>query len=426
MHLAKNEFHTTSKPKERCILVGLKCKESRTLGDSDDLSELAELSKTAGAEVKRKVIQERDNPDGTYFVGKGKAEELANLIKEENLDVAIFDDELSPTQVKNLENLFNIKVLDRSGLILDIFAAHAKTREARLQVELAQLKYYLPRLTNQWFHLSRQVGGIGTKGPGETQLETDKRLVRKRIYQLERSLEKVRKQKIVQSKKTRDYTHIAIVGYTNAGKSTLMNALTKSNTNVENKLFATLDTISRRFELAKGLNILLSDTVGFINKIPHQLIASFQTTLSQAINADILLHVVDSSDKNCEQHINIVHKILKELAITKVPLLIMNKVDRVKDTHTITTLRHKFPDAIFVSALKNIRVDRLKAIICERILSEHQDLEIYIVYNKSEYKINMLKTFTEVVEIVYLENRIKLRLRFLAKYYKKVNKILFS
>jgi GTP-binding protein HflX len=284
------------------------------------------------------------------------------------IDSLIFDDELTPAQIRNWEQLTEIKVIDRSALILDIFAAHARSREARLQVELAQLTYLLPRLTRQWSHLSRQVGGIGTKGPGESQLETDRRLVRQRIAHLKKDLKRIEQQGLTQRKNAGNLKRVSLVGYTNTGKSTLLHALTGADVLIADKLFATLDTTTRRLRLNEHLTVLVSDTVGFINKLPHHLIASFQSTLAQTREADLLLHVVDLSDSSYMDHINIVRDILKELEIEKKPTIILfNKVDKVSDEQVLKDASRDYPDALFISATKKIRLENIKKKLAEKI-----------------------------------------------------------
>jgi GTP-binding protein HflX len=359
--MPKANLHITESQSEKCILIGVSSNFQNRWQVEENLQELASLARTAGAVVINQFIQERNRLDPAYFIGRGKAEEISNYITFEDIDLVIFDDELSPAQVKNLEDIFQIKVIDRSALILDIFAAHARSREARTQVELAQLNYYLPRLSRQWTHLSRQVGGIGTKGPGETQLETDRRLIHTRIAHLKRDLEKIKSASATQRKRAGDMSKVALVGYTNAGKSTLMNALTNAHIHVEDKLFATLDTTVRRLELTPEKTVLISDTVGFIRKLPHHLIASFQTTLAQTIEADILLHIIDISHTFYNDHIEVVHEVLKDLKIDDKPtFLVMNKVDKIDNPDIIQQAKSKYPDAIFISAQKRIRIKKVK------------------------------------------------------------------
>ena len=401
----------TKKSKEQCLIIGIILPFQDKWLAKDHLNELASLAYTAGAEVNDVIFQERDKPDPAYFIGKGKAEEVAIKIEMEEIDLIIFDDELSPAQVRNLSNLTKVKVMDRAGLILDIFADHARSKESKTQVELAQLKYLLPRLTRQWTHLSRQVGGIGTKGPGETQLETDRRLVRTRITLLNKELKTIEKQRESQRKQQKDFHRIALMGYTNAGKSTLMNALTNSDGLVEDKLFATLDTTTRRLELQPNMNILISDTVGFIRKLPPDLIASFKSTLAQTVEADILLHVVDLSHPSYEEHIAVVNNILDELQVKEtLVLIVFNKVDKIKESKMFFNVQQKYKDAVFISAKKNIRLGRL----IKKILSLLQ--EGYIVKNyklsyEKSYLVSKIRGLGEILNQNYSEKNVSLKVR---------------
>jgi len=319
-------------PKERAILIALSTGDYTKDQVEEHLDELEMLTTTAGADIVFKIMQDRYRPDPAYFIGKGKAEEVAQLIELNNIQLVIFDDDLNPTQVRNLEKLFERKILDRSGLILDIFASHAKTREAKTQVELAQLQYMLPRLTRAWTHLSKQYGGIGTKGPGETQIETDRRIIRTRISKLKENLKKIESQQITKSSGRKEFVTACLVGYTNAGKSTLLNRLTNAGVLAEDKLFATLDSTTRSCDLDKKKVILLSDTVGFIRKLPHTLVASFKSTLNVVRDADIILHVIDVSHDFFEEHIHVVETTLEELdSHKKMQIKIFNKVDLLND-----------------------------------------------------------------------------------------------
>jgi len=347
--------------RERCILIGLSRSAQNRWDVEDHLSELKSLATTSGAEVVETFIQQRKAPDAAYFIGKGKLEEIAFFIEQNDIDLVIFDDELSPAQVRNIERILAKKVIDRSALILDIFALHARSRQARVQVELAQLNYLLPRLTRQWQHLSRQVGGIGTKGPGETQLETDRRLVRERISHLKTNLRRIEHQRKTQRKQRGQFFRVALIGYTNAGKSTLLNTLSGADVLIEDKLFATLDTTVRRVEIGENSTILLSDTVGFIRKLPHHLVASFQTTLAEASEADLILHLVDVSHPHFEDHIHVVRNLLEQLKIhQKNQLLVFNKVDLISASEKIKQVHTFYPEALFISASRHLGLNTLK------------------------------------------------------------------
>ena len=322
------------KTQERALLIGLE-KEGVSKWDlQDSLDELRELANSAGAEVIDTVTQKLQKPTAPYYIGRGKAESIKNSCQDRQVTSVIFDDELSPAQGRNLENLFARKVLDRTQLILDIFAQRARSREGRLQIELAQLQYLLPRLTRMWHHLSRQTGGIGTRGPGETQLEVDRRRVQERIARLERELEAVRKTRAVQrqGRKRHQWPVAAVVGYTNAGKSTLLNLLTGADLVAENKLFATLDPTTRSFVLPNKQRVLLTDTVGFLRKLPHTLIESFKATLEEVSEADLLIHIVDLSHPRVDEQMEAVDAVIKELdAFGKQTLIVFNKIDNLEN-----------------------------------------------------------------------------------------------
>lgn len=365
---------------ERAILVSL---NSFNLSDEvveEHLSELEELSLTAGAETVLKIVQKKAAIDPAFYVGKGKAEELKSLAELNDVNLVIFDDDLSPVQVRNLEKLIEKKIVDRSGLILDIFAARAKTREAKTQVELAQLQYLLPRLTRAWTHLSKQYGGIGTKGPGETQIETDRRIIRTRISHLKDNLKKIESQRRTQSSGRQDFIRISLVGYTNVGKSTLFNLLTHSNVFAENKLFATLDSTTRSITIGRN-NLLISDTVGFIRKLPHHLVASFKSTLNEVRESDIILHIVDLSHQFYEDQIQVVNETMKDLgADSKETIIVFNKVDAVPDKHRIDFARNKYEGSIVISAQRGINItsliDRISEIIENTFVEEKIDLNL--------------------------------------------------
>ncbi len=332
---------------------------------NEDLEELKQLVETYQAKVLREFLQTLKVPDVKTYIGKGKSKEIAQFILENQVDISIFDDDLTPSQTKNLEKVLKCKIMDRSLLILEIFSNNAKTSQAKVQVELAKLQYMLPRLTRMWTHLERQRGGIGSKsGAGEKELETDKRLIRNRIAQLKNELKNIEKISEVQRKKRESQFRVTLVGYTNAGKSSLMNLIAKSKVLSENKLFATLDTTTRKV-VWKQTEFLLSDTVGFIKKLPHHLIESFKSTLMEVKNADLLLHVVDISHPNWMQHIETVQKTLQSLDAHTLPiLLVLNKTDLLSPEQIadIEILTNAIPciDKMFISTLENIHVNELK------------------------------------------------------------------
>ena len=389
----------SNKSTERAMLVALQTrKQSRELVE-EHLSELEELSDTAGAESIFKIIQTKTSIDPAYYIGKGKSEELALMIELNDIKLVIFDDDLTPVQVRNLEKLFNRKIIDRSGLILDIFASRAKTREAKTQVELAQLEYMLPRLTRAWTHLSKQYGGIGTKGPGETQIETDRRLIRTRISHLKDKLKGIESQRETQSKGRKDFVRISIAGYTNAGKSTLFNLLTKADVFAEDKLFATLDSTTRSVTFNSKEKVLVSDTVGFIRKLPPNLVASFKSTLNEVRDADIILHIIDLAHPYYEDHLKVVEETLKEFGSEyKKEIKVFNKVDLVNDKSKIEYVRNTYPDSVIISAQKGINISSLLKII-ENIIEEsfvEEELALGIEQTKLASQIHELAEVTSV------------------------------
>jgi len=325
----------TQESAERAFLVTVAAKRSAGRWSAEDsMAELAQLAGTAGVEVAGKLTQRLHTPSKTHYLGKGKLEELISLKDSTSYNVVIFDDELSPTQQRNLEEILKVKVIDRSALILDIFASRAKTREGQLQVELAQHQYLLPRLAGQWSHLERLGGGIGTRGPGERQIETDRRLIRQKIHRLEAQLEAVRKHRALyrQRRKKSGIPVVAIVGYTNAGKSTLLNALSRADVFVEDKLFATLDPTTKRLALPDNRDVLITDTVGFIRKLPPTIVSSFRATLEELAEADILLHVVDLTSHNAAEQCQTVEDILADLGLANKPrITALNKIDLLVD-----------------------------------------------------------------------------------------------
>ncbi len=355
--------HTNPSPPERAILVGFPV----LAGLEDTLVELALLTDTAGAEAVGSVRQRRESVHPGNFLSKGKLEEARAAATEAGADLLICDEELSPAQVRNLEKALGLRVIDRTELILDIFSRRARTREAHLQVELAQLRYLLPRLTGMWGHLSRTGGGIGTRGPGETQLEVDRRRVRQKITVLERQLESVEVERRTQAKRRMEAVRISLVGYTNAGKSTLFNQLTRSLVLVEDKLFATLDTTTRKLGLPGGGTVLLSDTVGFIRKLPHHLVASFRATLREVESADLLLHVVDAAHPAREEQVQAVEEVLASLLERDVPrLLVLNKADLLSDDAELA-LRRLHPEGIIASARRDEDRQRMLGRLTEEL-----------------------------------------------------------
>lgn len=367
--------------RERVVLVGLYGPETSRFQAEEYLDELELLTDTAGGITIEKILQNKTHPDSSTYIGKGKLHELKRIMEEKKIDTVIFDDDLSPTQLRNIEHGTDAKVLDRSSLILDIFASRAKTAAAKTQVELAQLQYLLPRLTRYWTHLSRQKGGIGTKGPGETQIETDRRLIGRRISVLKDKLDKLSKQRTTQRKGREGMNRISLVGYTNAGKSTLMNALTETGVFAEDRLFATLDSTVRRHEL-ENHSILLSDTVGFIRKLPHNLVESFKSTLDEVREADILLHVVDASSKMADEYIEVVEETLEELKATnKRTILVFNKVDKM-EAQQVADMKQRYPNAIFVSAEQRIGLRELERSIEDMIELDYDRHTLQIPVSK--------------------------------------------
>ena len=355
--LAKNQGDT-----ERVFLIGAELQRGGAVDARESLDELAELANTAGAEIVGDGLQKLARPHAATFIGKGKAAEFAEQCRNGFVDTVLFDDELSPAQTRNLERIFDCKVLDRTALILDIFAQRARTREGKMQIEMAQLQHILPRLTRFWTHLSRQKGGIGMRGDGETQLEVDRRRILERISRLRRELEEVKKHRSTQrrGRQRSQWPLVSIVGYTNAGKSTLLNALTGSDVLTEDKLFATLDPTTRRVRMPTNQNALLSDTVGFIRKLPHQLVDSFKATLEEVVVADLLVHVVDSSNSGAAEQIEAVNEVLKEIdAGDKPMLMVFNKTDLIPDQNGKLHWLRGFDHAVAVSAKKKEGLNEL-------------------------------------------------------------------
>lgn len=372
---------------ERAVLVGV-INSSSAVQEPVFLDELGSLARTAGAKVVGSVVQKRREIDPAYYIGRGKAEELALAVDDLDADVVIFDNDLSPGQIRDLESIVGIKIVDRSELILDIFSTRARTRQARLQVELAQLEYTSPRLRGMWSHLERvagargaagagAVGGIGTRGPGERQIEIDRRLVGRRIADLKAELETIDRRRQREVNARGESFACCLVGYTNAGKSTLMNALTGADSLVEDKLFATLDTKTRRWEVRPRNFVLVSDTVGFVRDLPHHLVASFKATLEEVVNSDLLLHVVDASHPQTLEQIAAVESVLKDLGGGETDsILICNKIDKGPDPAILHIIKHKYPETIEISAATGAGVDDLSAVIASRAAANHVRLEV--------------------------------------------------
>lgn len=341
------------------------------------LEELEGLATTAGTTVASGLTQRRETPDRATYIGKGKLEELRLLVDSHDADVVVFDNDLSPAQTRNLEKALGVKVIDRTELILDIFASNAKTHEARLAVELAQLEYSLPRLKRMWTHLSRMKMGVGMRGPGEKQLEVDRRLVEKRIHDLRNELRVIETRKERQVAARRDNMTVCLVGYTNAGKSTLMNALTDADVLVEDKLFATLDTRTRRWQLPSWGPVLLSDTVGFIRDLPHRLIASFKATLEEARRADLLLHIADASNTAVYDQISAAYEVLQEIGIEeKDTLLVVNKIDRLSSENILNGIVNRYPNAIPVSAHERTGFEQLAYRVSDALSRTFCDVDV--------------------------------------------------
>ena len=405
--------YSNTKSREKALLIGVIHSALDEKIVKDHLDELRLLAITAGAEVVGNITQKLSRINPSFFIGTGKAEQIINQAKELDVSLIIFDDELSPAQVKNFSNLANdVKVIDRSALILDIFRQHAQTKEAQTQVELAQLEYMLPRLSKAWSHLERQMGGIGTRaGAGETQIEVDRRLIRTRISKLKSDLIKIEKERETQSKRRRNEYKVALIGYTNAGKSTLMNAISGANVFVEDKLFATLDTTIRSVELNTSHKILLSDTVGFVRKLPHHLVATFKSTLKEVVDADLILLVLDASSTQVVEHYNTILEVLKELGAEKHQMVvIMNKIDEKKAAKQLNFLKRKFPEGIYLSALNNLRINKLTQKIVDLMDKNFQTIDLLFSYKEAK-EMSLAQKGVDVLERNYEDDCVRLKVK---------------
>ena len=396
--------------REKTILAGVILADAEFVHE-DPLDEIRGLADTAGLVVVGSMVQKRQQPDIATYIGSGKVDELKELVQAHEADLVVFDNDLGPAQTRNLEKHLGVKVIDRTEVILDIFATRARTAEAHLQVELAQLQYALPRLKRMWTHLSRYKGGIGVRGPGEKQLEEDRRLVGHRIQDLKAKLAKVQSRKEREVAARSEAPTVSLVGYTNAGKSTLMNALTDAGVLAEDKLFATLDTRTRKWRFQGGGSVLLSDTVGFIRNLPHSLVASFKATLEEARQADLLLHVVDASSPEAEMQIQAVKTVLEELELDNQPtILVLNKADRVSDRSFLDVLRSHHRDCVTISAAKRSGLDSLENAVRDSLMNRSLETEVETGVGNGKV-LAYLAQYAQIQNREYVDDKVILQCR---------------
>ena len=398
---------------DKALLVGIILPNIDEVDVNNHLDELEMLAETVNVETLGIITQKLNRINPAFYIGKGKAQQVIEQAKLLNANVVIFDDELSPAQIKNYHKLAKkIKVIDRSALILDIFKKRAKTREAKTQVDLALCQYLLPRLTRQWTHLERQMGGVGTRaGMGETQIEIDRRLIREKISKLKIDLKKIESERKTQSQKRGKEYRVALVGYTNAGKSTLFNSLTGNKVYVENQLFATLDTTVRKLKLNKKHQVLLSDTVGFIRKLPHNLVASFRSTLKELLEADHILIVLDASSNIIEEHLETITLVLNDLGAVDIPKsYIFNKIDLIKKDVDLRKLKTSFNNAIFISALHHLKLDNIKKHLIDKVEGDYDIFDLNIAYDQGKI-LSEIQNQAEILDTDYGDEFIKLKIR---------------
>ena len=398
---------------EKVLLIGVINQSHNEIIVKEHLNELSLLVETAGGEVIGKITQKISKINPATLVGMGKAKQIISQAKEIGAKLIIFDDELSPAQIKNYHKMSKkIKTLDRNGLILDIFKNHARTKEAITQVNLAYLEYLLPRLTRQWTHLERQMGGIGARaGMGETQIEIDRRLIRTRISRLKKDLKKIEKERGTQSLKRKSEYRVSLVGYTNAGKSTLFKALTGADVYIKDQLFATLDTKIRKLKIDPSHTVLLSDTVGFIRKLPHNLVASFRSTLKEVLEADLILIVLDISSSEVNDHLEIINNVLYDMGADEVPVIrVLNKVDKISDYRKIEKLKHTIGNSVIISAQKHLMISELKKEIVKKMESNFQTVELQIPYKNGKGIANAQKG-VQVLERNFGDSALRIRVR---------------